>query len=748
MPRLLKHTARLCLTLLPVLVMLLHAGGWWRLEALERLEAMVYDMRLRAFMPRTLDERIAIVDLDEKSLAEVGQWPWSRHHLARLMDTLFEQQQIAALGMDVVFAEADASSGLAQLQALATGALRDQPGFAQQLATLAPQLDYDQRFAQALQNRPVVLGYYFKHDATARHSGSLPAPVLQQQALGERRFAVTQWSGYGGNIAPLAQAAPLAGFFNPVVDNDGVVRALPLLAQYGSGYYESLALGMFRLLLGLPAVAPGYPARSGVDYPYLESVQLQQDGNALAIPVDHRVATLVPYRGPGGPQGGSFRYWSASDVLQGHLPAGALQDKVVLLGTTAPGLMDMRATPVGEVYPGVETHANILSALLDGRLPVRPDYAQGYEMVALALLGLLLAVGLPLLSAWGGLALSSATGAALVGINLWLYQQHLLVLPLATLVLAVVLATALNMAYGYFVESRSKRELAHLFGTYVPPELVDEMVKDPDRYTMRATERELTVLFSDMRGFTHLSEAMTPVQTQQLLNNVFNRLTQEIRQRRGTIDKYMGDCVMAFWGAPVPTPDHARLAVEAALAMGRAIATLNDEHRQQGLPAIGMGVGLNTGTMCVGDMGSDLRRSYTVIGDAVNLGSRLEGVSKFYGVTVVASGATRAQAGEGFIWQELDKVKVKGKNEAVQIYTVRGTPDDLTPLLRDELAQWASFLQAWRAQQWVQAGALIRALAQQHQQQLLYALYQERVAARSAQPFDPNWDGSTQFETK
>ncbi len=410
--------------------------------------------------------------------------------------------------------------------------------------------------------------------------------------------------------------------------------------------------------------------------------------------------------------------------------------------------MDMRATPVGEVYPGVETHANILSALLDGRLPVRPDYAQGYEMVALALLGLLLAVGLPLLSAWGGLALSSATGAALVGINLWLYQQHLLVLPLATLVLAVVLATALNMAYGYFVESRSKRELAHLFGTYVPPELVDEMVKDPDRYTMRATERELTVLFSDMRGFTHLSEAMTPVQTQQLLNDVFNRLTQEIRQRRGTIDKYMGDCVMAFWGAPVPTPDHARLAVEAALAMGRAIATLNDEHRQQGLPAIGMGVGLNTGTMCVGDMGSDLRRSYTVIGDAVNLGSRLEGVSKFYGVTVVASGATRAQAGEGFIWQELDKVKVKGKNEAVQIYTVRGTPDDLTPLLRDELAQWASFLQAWQAQQWVQAEALIHALAQQHPQQLLYALYQERVAARSAQPFDPNWDGSTQFETK
>ena len=199
-----------------------------------------------------------------------------------------------------------------------------------------------------------------------------------------------------------------------------------------------------------------------------------------------------------------------------------------------------------------------------------------------------------------------------------------------------VMAFGLNMSYGYFVESRSKRELAQLFGTYVPPELVDEMVKDPDSYTMQASSRELTVMFCDMRGFTKMSESMEPVQLQALLTDVFSRLTSVIRSNRGTIDKYMGDCVMAFWGAPVETADHAQLAVKSAMEMAHAVREINQIHRTRGLPEIGVGIGLNTGTMCVGDMGSNIRRAYTVIGDAVNLGSRLEGLSKAYGVDTVA----------------------------------------------------------------------------------------------------------------
>jgi adenylate cyclase len=748
--RWLRNWPRMLVTMLPMVLALLHTSGHVRIGLLDRLDAIVYDTRLRTFMPGTLDERIVILDIDEQSLAEIGRWPWSRHHMAELVDRLFDEQGAAVLGMDVVFAEPDESSGLGQLRSLADNELRHQPGFAERMPELERRLDYDQRFADALRERPVVLGYYFTSDREGRKSGVLPAPVFDDASLEGRSFRVTEWDGYGSNIPRLAEAAPLAGFFNPVVDVDGVVRSLPLLVRHEGRYYESLALAIFRLLAGMPDVRPGYPAGSdaGSTYTNLESVLLVQGERAMAIPVDDQVGLLVPFRGPGGVQGGSFRYVSASDVLKGRLPPGSLQDTVVLLGTTAPGLLDLRVTPVGETYPGVETHANILSGLLDGNLLVRPDYATGYDIVMIVLAGLLLALGLPWLSALWSVVASALLGGALVGLNFWLYLNLGLVLPLAASVLMVALAFALHMSYGYFVESRSKRELANLFGTYVPPELVDEMVKDPDRYSMQAQDRELTVMFSDMRGFTALSETMLPQRLQQLLNHVFSRLTHIIRLRRGTIDKYMGDCVMAFWGAPVDTPNHARLAVQAALEMTAAVQEVNVEHRTQGLPPIGMGVGLNTGTMCVGDMGSDLRRSYTVIGDAVNLGSRLEGLSKHYGVDIVVSDSTRVEAGEDFIWQELDKVKVKGKDEAVTIHTVLGTADQLTDDLRDELGRWNTFLQAYRAQDWDSAETLILALIRSVPHKVLYHLYQERIARFKGQPVDPLWDASTQFDTK
>jgi adenylate cyclase len=402
---------------------------------------------------------------------------------------------------------------------------------------------------------------------------------------------------------------------------------------------------------------------------------------------------------------------------------------------------------VGEVYPGVETHANVIAGMLDGKVLVKPDYAVGYEFVLLTLAGLLLAIALPTLSATMAILLSVGVAGFLLFLNFWLYLQWGLVLPLATSLVMVGTAFALNMSYGYFVESRSKRELANLFSTYVPPELVDEMVKQPDKYSMQATDKELTVMFSDMRGFTHMSETMEPTQLQRLLNHVFSRLTHLIRSDKGTIDKYMGDCVMAFWGAPVETPDHAQLAVRTALAMTDAIHEINAEHQKQGLPSIGMGVGLNTGQMCVGDMGSDIRRSYTVIGDAVNLGSRLEGLCKAYTVEIVASDSTRRQT-RGFVWQELDLVKVKGKDEAVAIFTPLGTEDEVSAELKEELALWGRFLAAYRSQQWGEAETMMVNLLGRQPDKPLYRLYDGRLAEKKQLPYDPDWDGSTQFETK
>jgi adenylate cyclase len=748
MDLLFRHWSRIAVTLIPLVFALLHASGILHIGVLQRLDDIIYDARLRATMPSAPDERIVIVDIDEKSLADIGRWPWGRNRLAELVTELMERQNAALLGFDVVFAEPDESSGLKRLRQMAQAELKDQTGFAEKVNQLQAALDYDTLFARALDKRPVVLGYYFTSDRDGRASGVLPGPVMQKDSLRGKPIRFTSWNGYGSNIEQLARAAPMAGFFNPIVDADGVVRSIPLVAEYKGQYYEALSLAMYRMLTGLPAVEPGFPAERFLrNYQGLESIQLRHGQRARAVPVDGRVATLVPFRGPGGPNAGTFKYLSASDVLAKRLPVGSLKDKIVLVGTTAPGLQDLRVTPVGETYPGVETHANVISGLLDGNIFVRPDYAIGFEVVILLLSGLTLAFALPLLSATRAVLVSVGVLAALIALNFWLYAGHGLVMPLAAAMVMAFMAFALNMSYGYFVESRSKRELANLFGTYVPPELVDEMVKDPDSYSMKATSKELTVMFCDMRGFTRMSEKMEPTRLQELLNSVFSRLTDLIRSNRGTIDKYMGDCVMAFWGAPVDIPNHASMAVKTALEMANAVRKLNEEHRAKGIPEIGIGIGLNTGTMCVGDMGSHVRRSYTVIGDSVNLGSRLEGLSKTYGVDIVVSETTRRLATE-FSWQELDRVRVKGKEQAVGIYWPVAPAERLDKDRADELKTWAAFLKAYRAQDWDQSDVLLLNLQRMNAKKYLYELYSQRVASMRLLPFDPEWDGATNFESK
>ena len=744
-----KHWSRIAVTLIPLLFALMHASGVLPIGVLQRLDDIIYDARLRATMPQTIDERIVIVDIDEKSLAEIGRWPWSRNKLAELVDELFERQKTALLGFDLVFAEEDDSSGLKKLKLLAQNELRDQAGFNEKLAQIQTSLDYDALFAKSIEKRPVVMGYYLTSDRDGRVSGVLPAPVMAADSLRGRPIKFTSWNGFGGNIELLAKAAPVGGFFNSITEGDGVVRSVPLLAEYKGQYYESLSFASFRMLAGSPKVEPGFPQEKFLSQSYqgLESILLLQAGKTLAIPVDHRVATLVPFRGYGGVNGGSFRYISAADLLAKRIAPGQLKGKIVLLGTTAPGLLDLRATPVGETYPGVETHANVISGLLDGKVFVKPDYAVGFEVVILILSGLLLAFALPLLSALKAVATSTLVIGVIVGLNFWLYLSFGLVLPLASALVMALTALALNMSYGYFVESKSKRDLANLFGTYVPPELVDEMVKDASSYNMKAATKEMTVMFCDMRGFTQMSETMEPTQLQALLNTVFSRLTEQIRRNRGTIDKYMGDCVMAFWGAPVDTPDHASLAVKTAFEMANAIRQLNEEHRSKGLPEIGVGIGLNTGIMCVGDMGSDIRRSYTVIGDAVNLGSRLEGLSKTYGVDIVVSQSTRHMVSD-FAWQELDKVRVKGKVNAVTIFCPIAPLNCMDSDTTAELKMWELALKAYRMQDWDECDVQLLNLQRLNAKKYLYQLYAERVASMRWLPFDPEWDGATNFQTK
>ena len=356
MHRFSRHWPRIFVTLVPLLFALLHASGVLRLGLLNRLDNIVYDARLSATMPRTLDERIVIVDVDEKSLSEVGRWPWSRHKLATLVDELIDRQKVVLIGFDVVFAEADDSSGLKRLTQLAQTELRDQPGFVNRLAQMRGSLDYDALFAKSLQNRPVVLGYYFTNEGDGRTNGAIPAPVMGPERFKGRRSSAIGWTGYGANLDNLAKAAPLGGFFNAIVEDDGVVRSLPLLAEYRGSYYESLSLAMFRRLASMPQVLPGFSKEAllAANQQRLESIVLSQPNGELAIPVDERAAMLIPFRGPGGALGGSFRYISASDLLKGKLPANSLAGKIVLLGATAPGLLDLRVTPWGKLTLGLK----------------------------------------------------------------------------------------------------------------------------------------------------------------------------------------------------------------------------------------------------------------------------------------------------------------------------------------------------------------------------------------------------------
>ncbi|MEO7644686.1 MAG: adenylate/guanylate cyclase domain-containing protein [Burkholderiaceae bacterium] len=746
-----RHWVRIAVSLIPLILALGHASGLMHLGVVQSLDNIIYDARLRLTMPKTLDSRIVIVDIDEKSLAEFGHWPWSRNKLADLATELLDHQKADLLGFDVVFSEPDDSSGLARLRQLGTHELRNEAAFQKQLTELQQKLDYDVLFAQTLVNKKVVLGYYFTSDRGARVSGVLPAPVVSHETLQGHHFQATVWDGFGSNIEKIASAAPRAGFFNAVADDDGVVRAIPLLAQYQHQYYESFALAMYRVARDIPVVVPGFPKQltpmpSGQS---VDSILLGKNGKTQSIAVDDRAAVLIPFRGYGGASGGSFQYFSAADILSKRLQPGQLQGKMVLVGSTAPGLQDLRVTPVGQTYPGVETHANLLSSMLDGRSVYRPDYAIGYEIGILLVTGLLLVFVLPVLGAARALALNAAMFLAVLGLNSCLFLIHGMVLPLASVLLLTLVTFTLNMSYGYFVESRSKRELTKLFGRYVPPQLVEKMVAHSGDYTMRAKNSEMTVMFCDLRGFTRLAETMEPTTLQEMLNGIFNHFTQLILQHHGTIDKYMGDCVMAFWGAPVSMPNHADLAVLAAMDITHAVLAINQEHRSKGYPEIRLGIGINTGIMCVGDMGSFMRRSFTVVGDAVNLASRLEELTKIYAVEIMVSDNTRHQTTQ-FVWQEIDKVRVDGKKQVLEIYSPMAFHPPESPLppdLANELALWNHALQAYRAQAWERCGEYLQQLIGINSKNALYSFYARRIALLRLHPPGPAWDGTSDFDS-
>jgi adenylate cyclase len=731
-----QHGISFGLSLAVIVFMLLHASHVLPLNFIHKLENYTYDMRLNLLMSNTIDSRIVIVDIDEKSLIEQGRWPWGRDKMARLVNQLFATYEINTLGFDVVFAEKDESSGLKNLEWMQQKYLKDDLGFAYVLKMVRPQLDYDQIFAESLKNRKVVLGYYFQLHGDTNHVGQLPTETFSAGSFDGEAIAFTEATGYGANLDLLQQSAHAAGHFNPEPDADGITRKIPMLVKYGADYYDALSLAVARAYLQNPVMEAKFAATgAGGDYAGLEAFEMA----GKRIPVDAEVATLVPYRGVQG----SYKYVSASDVLNNKVRPVSLKNKIVLVGTTAPGLMDLRATPVQSNYPGVEVHANVISGILDNNIKERPAFTQGIEFLLLLLAGLLLAFTLPSLNPLKATLMTLGVLATVLGTIFAGWQYANLVLPMASLLIMIGLIYLLNMSYGFFVESRGKRQLTGLFGQYVPPELVDEMAKNPEAINLQGESREMTVLFSDIRGFTQISEGLNPKQLTQMMNEFLTPMTQIIHSNRGTIDKYMGDAIMAFWGAPLRDKNHAQHALNAALAMNAAMKDISAKFVAKGWPEIRMGFGLNTGDMVVGNMGSSFRMAYTVMGDSVNLGSRIEGLTKNYGVDIIVSEFVKAQTPD-MIYRELDIVRVKGKDKPVSIFEPLGTTELVSKQTLDELDLYHEMIGYYRQQAWDLAEKQLKKMPQKP----LYALYTGRIKQFKKSPPEKNWDGVFNYENK
>jgi adenylate cyclase len=507
---------------------------------------------------------------------------------------------------------------------------------------------------------------------------------------------------------------------------------VPMLKRYGDGYYPSLTLAVLGVSLEAKAIKPITDSNGDLEW---------LDVGGLRIPVAPDGTALVPYRGPRG----TFKYVSATEVMQDRVPADAFAGAIVLVGTSAKGLQDLRPTPVAPDYPGVEIHASLLTGMLNDEMLSVPPGANEAMAIAMVIGGLLALFALPyrrpLISTLGVLALI----AVAIGGNLYLWHASRVVYPLAALVVLLVALGALNLLTGFVREANAIRQLSDMFGEYVPRERVEQMRESGERFSMQGESREMSVLFSDVRNFTALSENLAPAELSAMLNTYLTRITEIIHTHHGTIDKYIGDAVMAFWGAPLANTQHATDAVKAALAMNAALPKLRDEFTARGWPALSIGAGLNSGTMNVGDMGSQFRKAYTVLGDAVNLASRLEGLTKVYGVSILIGEDTRRVVPD-IVCREIDRVRVKGRETPVAIYQPLG--ESLTPAERDELDRYHAALKLYRERKFDEAGSAFGSLATEHREISLYTIYSQRSSAYVRQAPPVGWDGATTFETK
>jgi len=714
----------------------------WDPSPVARLRSLVFDAYQR-LSPRAFDPSlpVRIIDIDEDSLKEVGQWPWPRTVLADLVDKL-AAGGAAAIGFDMVFPEPDRMSP--------ANTLRFWPK-SEALAGLREEVEKlpsnDQVFAEAIGKTPVVLGFIASPQAT-----SIPETKAGFAHGGDDpKLFAPHYPGAAASLKELQDKAQGAGSLNWIPEHDQIIRRMPMVIRVGDTLYPSFSADMLRLAQGASTYVVKSSGASG------EKAFGEKTGivgikvGDFEVPTEANGQMWIRFT----PES-KDRYLPAWKVLNGEIGADAIAGRILIIGTSAAGLLDLRATPLEASVPGVSLHAQAIEQILQGAFLQRPDFATPAELLYILVLGTLIAFLIYRLGALGSAVLGGAAVAAVIGISWYAFDAFgWLVDP----IYPAIALTAIYLAGTLVVFLRTERErnrVRHAFSHYMAPALVERLADDPSRLKLGGETRDMTLLFSDVRGFTTISEGLDAEELTRFLNSLFTPLSNIILEEQGTIDKFMGDAVMAFWNAPLDDSAHPSHACSAALRMMREMESLNARWREEaeakGKPfkPVRLGIGLNTGVCCVGNLGSETRFDYSVIGDNVNVASRLEGQSKTYDVGTVVGESTTARAPD-FAFLELDLLKVKGKTEATRVFALLGdsalkqSPNFITLAERH-----GEFLARYRAKDWDAAEALSHECEKLNTSRLdrLYALYRERIVYFRTNPPPPQWDGTAEALSK
>lgn len=695
---------------------------------LNRLENLTYDLELQTQLkrpdPTVKNAMVAIIDVDDKSLKQEGRWPWPRAKLAELVMQLREAGAVVIV-LDMVFPQPESNIAEEVWDTLEKKHLLP-PNLSNVLKKSTAFFNNDTILAESLRQSDTVIGFSFL--LQPQFIGTLPKPVFTLTTPEEKKLAFINTRGYVVSIPMLQNTTKSSGFINVFADQDGVIRRVPILMRYKDGLYPMLAVEAVRLYLLSPI--------SLVTASYGKSIRLE--GVKIAnhyIPTNSLGEAIIPFVG----RSFTFPYFSAADVLNNALPKDALSGKIVFVGTSAAGLGDVRATAAQSAFPGVEIQATIAHGILNDYFSYRPDWARGAEVACTLIFGLLFAFSFPYL---GPRILTLVVVTVPVGIlycNSLLWDETGLIISIFIPVFLTVVLAILNMLYGYLFETRRREYLKDMFGQYVPEGHIDFMLKAPKKsYGMYGEDREMTVLFCDIRNFTAISENLSASQLKEMLNEFFTPMTEIIFKHHGTIDKYVGDLIMAFWGAPLKDKRHMHHALSAAIDMQKKIIAIQPLLKEHGWPEIRVGIGLNTGVMSVGDMGSRYRRNYTVLGDAVNLASRVESLTRHYGVYIIVTEDMSKQ--KDFIFRQLDKVRVKGKEKSVGIYELICKRVNVTADIQYEIKLSDQALSEYFKGSWENALELFTNLKTAYPHKKLYEMYIHRIEKFLASP-PLDWDG-------